>query len=74
MSGLPNHTSSVDRRGYSTMSNRVPAEPRLQLPKFNGKGDWKAFLVQFEFLAVQYDWDQTTQTGYLMGCLEGPAI
>ena len=74
MSSLPNHTSSDGRRGYSTMSNRIPAEPRLQLPKFNGKGDWKAFLVQFEFLAVQYDWDQTTQTGYLMGCLEGPAM
>ena len=34
------------------------AEPRLQLPKFSGKGDWKSFYVQSEFLAAQYNWDE----------------
>ena len=74
---LANNPLDIPRgisRGSSTSSNRLMAEPRLQLPKFSGKGDWKSFYVQFEFLAAQYNWDEMTQVGYLIGCIEGSAM
>jgi hypothetical protein len=45
----------------------------LQLPKYNGKGDWTAFAAQFSNVTRQSQWTDT-QKAEMLGCaLEGDA-
>ena len=56
------------------LSNMCIAEPKPRLPTFNGKQDWDAFYVQFEFLAAQFGWDTNKQLSYLMAGLQDGAL
>ena len=42
------------------------AEPKPRLLTYNGKQDWDAFYVKFEFLATQFGWDENKKLSYLM--------
>ena len=55
-------------------SNVCFAEPKPRLPTFNGKQDWDAFYVQFEFLASQFGWDANKKLSYLMAGLQDGAL
>ena len=49
-------------------------EPRPRLPTFNGKGDWKSFWVQFQFLSQRCNWDENRQLGHLVSCIQDEAM
>lgn len=49
-------------------------EPKVSLPKFNGKEEWESFWVPFEFLAVKYNWNPKKQLEYLITSVEGEAL
>ena len=51
-----------------------PSEPKPRLPTFDGKGDWKAFWVKFQFLADRYDWTERKRLGHLVSCLYDEAM
>ena len=48
--------------------------PKVNLPTFNGKTDWEAFWVQFEFFCQRYNWDQTEKMSQLMSSLRDIAM
>ena len=48
--------------------------PKVNLPTFNGKTDWEAFYVQFEFFCERYHWDPTEKMSQLMSSLRDVAI
>ena len=64
----------VNRYPNSTSSTMAFAEPKPRLPTFNGRQDWDAFWVQFEFLAAQFGWDCNKRLGYLVAGLEDVAL
>ena len=49
-------------------------EPKPRLPTYNGKEDWDAFWIQFEFLADQFGWDENKKLSYLMAGLQDIAL
>ncbi len=82
---VPQPTMTAQPRTSSTawMSSSNPAlvpehrspkdEPRARLPKYDGKGPWKAFWMQFQLLSLQYSWDDETFIRRLINCLEKDA-
>ena len=50
------------------------AAPKVSLPTFNGKTDWEAFWVQFEFFCQCYNWDQTEKMSQLMSSFRDIAM
>ena len=50
------------------------SEPRPRLPTFDGKGDWRSFLIKFSLLVDRYGWDETTELGHLISCLQDDAM
>jgi len=49
-------------------------EPRVKVPEYNGKVTWKAFWMQFEMIADQYNWDEATKLERLFISLRGKAL
>lgn len=58
----------------SRASSRTLDEPRVHLPVFDGKGNWKSFWVKFEFLAGPYGWDVDKKLCQLISCLQEGAM
>ena len=50
------------------------SEPRPRLPTFDGKGDWRSFLIKFSLLVDRYGWDEATELGHLISCLQDDAM
>lgn len=49
-------------------------EPRVELPKFNGRTGWQAFWIQFQMVARRYMWEEETKCENLILCLVDDAI
>ena len=49
-------------------------EPKQRLPTFDGRQNWDAFWVQFEFIADQFGWDANKKLSYLMSSLRELAL
>ena len=62
------HSNSQSRRDHYR-----PDEPRIRLPEYNGKSEWRAFYKKFNLLSSQYDWDEAKQLEKMVICLQGPA-
>ena len=44
--------------------------PKLRLPYFNGKSEWKSFLVQFNLMSRKFGWSRDHQCEQLIFCLQ----
>ena len=49
-------------------------EPRLRLPTYDGKGDWRSFWIKFSLLTHKYGWDEQTELSQLVSCLQDDAM
>ncbi|CAC5382358.1 unnamed protein product [Mytilus coruscus] len=47
---------------------------KSRLPYFNGKGDWKTFMVQFQIIAEHNNWSQRQQTVEMLLVLKDEAL
>ena len=57
----PSHTSVADNY-------------KSRLPYFNGKGDWKSFMMQFQLLTERYQWNPRRQVEEILLCLKDDAL
>ena len=62
-------------QSWSRPSNTSVADNyKSRLPYFNGKGDWKSFMMQFQFLTERYQWNPRRQVEELLLCLKDDAL
>ena len=66
-------TRGDPRRSHS-LGDAARGEPRMRLPEYDGKGDWKGFHMQFWLLSSQYQWPTGEQGKRLIACLRGDAL
>ena len=60
-------------RSHSTASGDRQ-EPKVSLPLFNGKGEWKTFWLQFERLGHKLQWTDEECLDRLVTCLRDDAL
>ena len=81
----PKRTPSGNQSGTGTPEPIVYQQPRTassisqdtyksRLPYYNGKGDWKSFMVQFEIIAERNDWGPRQKANEIMLVLKDEAL
>ena len=70
------HNERMFRRHNAMPEWYMPpgGEPRLRLPTYDGKGDWRSFWIKFSLLADKYGWDEQTELSQLVSCLQDDAM
>lgn len=73
--GVDTGAGTYPLSGGHTLGAELSASvPRVNLPRFSGKGSWAAFWVQFEFLTTKFRWDENTKLSHLMCSLQDTAM
>ena len=49
-------------------------EPKVSMPIFKGKSEWRVFWLQFQRLARRFGWDDVTTLDRLISCLRDDAL
>ncbi|CAC5382077.1 unnamed protein product [Mytilus coruscus] len=71
-----NHIDGINKISHTTLTEdlaRLPI-PSSRLPYFNGKGDWKTFMVQFQIIAERNYWSPRQQTEEIRLVLKDEAL
>ncbi len=62
------------RQSSSWSSGYGGREPNMKLPVYKGKGDWNNFLVQFESVTRDFQWNDEVILSRLISCLQDQAM
>ena len=72
--GRPDGPSSSTLGGRTNSTRSSYLEPKVTLPFFSGKSEWKVYWLQFERLARQFGWDSSTALDRLVTGLRDEAL
>lgn len=60
--------------GVTGTATNYLTKKEIEPPLFNGKGEWKSFVLRFEHIALYNGWDDITKRLRLAICLDGDAL